>query len=276
MAFFREKAGAVRGDDRIRILHPRLGAHRFNGSISKVRIRVRIQLLKSTPRRSRRGRAASRARGRPPVARHRLPPARWGRPPPARRSSARYSASKAAIEPATRSAAGPSAETARPPARRAAAVEDLESEARVGPVVLHERGRSCSKSRRSPRLALLEQRLAFAEHSRATGVEPVVLHPHEGGAAAGGCRRARRRPGRSACACPRPVLHAQRPGPRAELRGTRQALRQPREAGQIEIDDVPAGDHVGIQLPDPRRQALEERLLRGAGTAPSGLLQPSA
>ena len=41
-----------------------------------------------------------------------------------------------------------------------------------------------------------------------------------------------------------------------------------RQYGQVEVDDVPPGQHIRIQLPDPPAEPVERRSLAGAGNGP--------
>ena len=67
---------------------------------------------------------------------------------------------------------------------------------------------------------------------------------------------------------------AERPRAAAELQRGVQALGEPREDRQVEVDDVPAREHVGVELAHAPGEGGEELLLRGEGARAVGALQP--
>jgi len=50
---------------------------------------------------------------------------------------------------------------------------------------------------------------------------------------------------------------------------------EPVEHGEVEVDHVPAGEHVGIQRADAGREARQEFLSVGKGRALSGQRKPA-
>ena len=117
-----------------------------------------------------------------------------------------------------------------------------------------------------------EGHLALAEHLARDAVERVVVEAQEGAAhqvhavedeAAGNGRLAAAEP-----AAGRPKAH--RPRVAAELE------RRPRAAGdavehlEVEVDDVPAGQHVGVELADAGGEGVEGLALAGAADGAVG------
>ncbi len=104
-------------------------------------------------------------------------------------------------------------------------------------------------------------RLAFAEHGARHGIERVVLHAHEGAAQqidavehdSSGNRRL------AAAEVTLRLANAQRAGVATEIEGMTDARSDALQHRQIEVDDVPAGDHIRIE----RADALAERLEGG-------------
>jgi hypothetical protein len=154
-------------------------------------------------------------------------------------------------------------------------LEDLEREPRVGAVVLDEAHPVLPEEAQDLlRLPGAFDRLAFAEHLARDRVEALLLQADEGAAqqlhavehdAAGHARLQR---------AARGLERAQPQRPRAAPQLERDAAsrRDPRQHGQVEVDHVPAGEHVGVQLPHARREPGEQRGLarEGPGVAGAG------
>ena len=157
-------------------------------------------------------------------------------------------------------------------------LHDPEGEPGVGPVVLDEAlPIFLEEAQDLSGAAVPGQELAFAQDLARDRVQAVVLHAHEGAAQEEDAVE----DDAARHACPaRPAgrevgAQAQRPRASAELQGHAMPRGEPREDGQVEIDHVPAGEDVWVQLANAPAEGNEQLLLAREGdgalrVAPAG------
>ena len=145
-------------------------------------------------------------------------------------------------------------------------VQDVEGEARVGEVVLHE-------PLRIPRIGALDlggvidgsERLALAQDVAGGGFQAVVRQPQPHGAQQADA--VQHRPPRDEDGVAEPartaVALAEFPGRAAQLQRHAGGGRPSNQHRHVEVDDAPTGQHVGIELADPPAEEGQQlRLVR--------------
>ena len=149
-------------------------------------------------------------------------------------------------------------------------LQDVERQARVGQIVLHEARRIIGKGAHDPvRMArtAAAQGLALAENLLRRGLQAVTLQPHRHRAQQANAIQhdpPGNEDGIGESAPAAPLALAQRAGRAAPLQrraGRRRAADQHRH---VEVDDVPAGHHVGIQGADAPPQGGQQLRFAGA------------
>ena len=150
-------------------------------------------------------------------------------------------------------------------------LQDVEGEARVGEVVPHE-------PLRIPRKGALDlggvvdggERLALAQDVAGGGLQAVVRQPQPDGAQQADA--VQHRPPRDEDRVAEPagaaVALAELPGRAAQLQRHAGGRRPPNQDRDVEVDDAPTGQHVGIELADsPAEEGQQLRLVRARGRA---------